>query len=186
MDELKLFQEVNRILKKMRIKNSRAKSKEGVIIEIGNFRLGKDEWFNGVHVDGTRNGFGIHHESREITKFGYFINGSIQGFAKLQIQNSMCYFGNMHGGKFVGEVLLYIFKANVFSESFYSKNNKNFEISKGLGIPLEKVYKLFQQNVGFYECKFFELEDYFKSDIIEYDNKGSFIRITFNFIEFVF
>ena len=67
LDEIKLFQEVNRFLKKMRIKNSKSVSDKEHQIEIGNFRLGKDEWYNGIKINNVKQGFGIHHENGELS-----------------------------------------------------------------------------------------------------------------------
>ena len=185
-DPTKLIKEVNSFLRKLKIRNSKMKQSEQLRVEIGHFASKNGESYSGIVVNKRPHGLGILAEDANVTKIGFFDKGQASGLCQVRIKDSMSYYGRMQSGKFRGNVLLYIFALNVFSEMFYSENGKSFEFSKGMGIPFKKVFSLFKENLAFYKCSFVSVDDFYFTNILETDNRGSLMRAAVDASELVF
>ena len=185
LDQFKLFREVNRFLKTMSLKNVSFRNADNLVVEIGNFRLGPDRWLNGHTIDGKPTGFGVLHENPQVTKFGFFLNGQLNGFSRIDFRNQISYFGVRKNRNFEQECIMYVSKSNVFAESYQTKNNKSYELSKGVGLPFEKIFKLFQKSVGRFLCRFIQVNQFLSVDLLAADYQGTLFHFG-NFIKALF
>lgn len=182
LDPLKLFREINSFLKKLTIKNiSFTDSERANRYQIGNFRLGPDRWLNGVMLNKKPSGFGIFHENKHITKFGYFYDGRLQGFSRIDFRGEISYFGVRKAGEFERECIMYVSRSNVFAQNYQSGGGGVYTLSKGVGLPFEKIFKLCQKSAGSYLCRFVKVDQYLSVDLLSVDYHGKFF-IYFGFI----
>lgn len=104
---------------------------------------------------------------------GYFHNDKLEGFAKMIFKNEVCYFGEVHDDSFRGETIMYVFKSNVFLEAYHSREGRSYELTKGVGLPFEKLFQLSSQSLAFYPCCFLDAQSFFTADIIKGDHQGN-------------
>ena len=67
---------------------------------------------------------------------------------------------------------MYVSKSNVFAENYQTKDGGSYELSKGVGLPFEKIFKLFQKSVGRYLCRFIRVDQYLSVDLLAADYQG--------------
>lgn len=120
-------------------------------------------------------GFGVFHENKDLIKFGYFHNDELEGFGRHIIRNELTYYGMYQNNQLKGNSLMYIFKSNVFLESFFTSGNRSIDLTKGLGFPLDRIFKLSKEFTNYFPCSFLDTDHYFCSDIISNDRQGKYI-----------